>query len=96
MGVVLINLVHLFKLYSKYNLSNAEFITMALYIANVNACEPITGSSMGKTLLISEKTVKSHLTQVFHKVGVKNRSQLYAKISKDLSNIKLNDDSEYA
>ncbi|TVR53824.1 MAG: hypothetical protein EA426_17510 [Spirochaetaceae bacterium] len=42
-----------------------------------------TNGKMAKSLGISERTVKSHLTHIFGKLGVQNRIQLYALLKKN-------------
>lgn len=43
-------------------------------------CRGLTTAQAGETLFISEKTVNSHLTNIFRKAGVKNRTQLLTRI----------------
>jgi len=40
-----------------------------------NLCSGLTNAAIGKALFISEKTVRNHITRIFEKLGVANRSQ---------------------
>ncbi|MBR6366010.1 MAG: hypothetical protein IKS10_07940 [Lachnospiraceae bacterium] len=45
-----------------------------------------TRAQIGKTLFISESTVKNHISNIFAKIGVKNRKQLQERINSTVLN----------
>lgn len=61
----------------KSNLTNREEEIVKLVV------QGLSNKQISKKLLISENTVKNHLTNIFNKVGISNRSQLINLIGKN-------------
>lgn len=62
----------------KSNLTNREEEIVKLVV------QGLSNKQISKKLLISENTVKNHLTNIFNKVGISNRSQLLNLIGKSV------------
>lgn len=62
------------RVFQEWQLSPRESEVVAL------VCQGLHTEQVGKALFISEKTVNSHLTNIFRKAGVRTRTQLLTRI----------------
>lgn len=63
------------KIFKKYNLSEREAEVAALLVR-----EGLSNEEAGQRLFISPLTVKSHISQIYQKFGVKRRAAFLAKV----------------
>jgi DNA-binding NarL/FixJ family response regulator len=48
--------------------------------ARASCSRPLTNREIGARLFLSEKTIESHLTRVFQKLGLRSRAQVAAEV----------------